>query len=132
MNLLFHELLQKTREFTNGMNGVLKQHGIYSSQWTVLFIVEQRGEMSLTSIWKYLNVEAPTITRTVARFEQLGLLQRKKGDDLREKIVSLTEEGKKKFEEVKVTVSAYEDQFAKGLTEEEQEQLKGLLRKMKG
>ncbi|MCA9724287.1 MAG: MarR family transcriptional regulator, partial [Kurthia sp.] len=91
-----------------------------------------RGEMSLTSIWKYLNVEAPTITRTVARLEQLGLLQRKKGDDLREKIVSLTEEGKKKFEEVKVTVSAYEDQFAKGLTEEEQEQLKGLLRKMKG
>lgn len=132
MNLLFHELLQKTREFTNGMNSVLKQHGIYSSQWTVLFIVEQRGEMSLTSIWKYLNVEAPTITRTVARLEQLGLLQRKKGDDLREKIVSLTEEGKKKFEEVKVTVSAYEDQFAKGLTEEEQEQLKGLLRKMKG
>lgn len=132
MNLLFHELLQKTREFTNGMNGVLKHHGIYNSQWTVLFIVEQRGEMSLTSIWKYLNVEAPTITRTVARLEQLGLLQRKKGDDLREKIVSLTEEGKKKFEEVKVTVSAYEDQFAKGLTEEEQEQLKGLLRKMKG
>ena len=32
-------------------------------------------EMTLTQIWKYLNVEAPTITRTVNRLAELGWIE---------------------------------------------------------
>lgn len=132
MNPLFHELLQKTRELTNGLNIVLKEHGLYSSQWTVLFTVEKHGTMTLTAIWKYLNVEAPTITRTVTRLEELGYLQRENGTDRRAKNMSLTEAGIHKLERVKESVSIYEDNFAKGLTKEEQLLFRELLEKMKG
>lgn len=132
MNPLFHELLQKTREFTNGLNTVLKEHGLYSSQWTVLFTVEKHGTMTLTAIWKYLNVEAPTVTRTVTRLEELGYLQRENGTDRRAKNMSLTEAGVHKLERVKESVSIYEDNFAKGLTKEEQLLFRELLEKMKG
>lgn len=132
MNLLFHELLQKTREFTNGVNIVLKEHGLFSSQWTVLFTIEKHGQMTLTSIWKYLNVEAPTITRTINRLEELGLLQHEPGFDRRSKLVSLTDAGRAKYQEVIETVSLYEENFARGLTEEEQLQFRQLLEKLKG
>lgn len=131
MNLLFHELLQTTRAFTNGINIVLKEHNLYSSQWTVLFTIEKHGTMTLTSIWKYLNVEAPTITRTVTRLEELGLIQREDGLDRRAKNVTLSEAGIKKLEAVKASVSLYEDEFAKGLTEDEELLFRALLKKLK-
>lgn len=129
MNLLFHELLQTTRAFTNGMNTVLKEHNLYSGQWTVLFTIDKHGKMTLTSIWKYLNVEAPTITRTVNRLEELGLIQREIDEDRRAKVVALTRAGIEKIALVKVSVSAYEDKFVKDLTEEEQLQFRELLKK---
>ncbi len=34
MNPIFHALFQKNRYLTNCLNEVLKQHHLYSSQWT--------------------------------------------------------------------------------------------------
>ncbi|UZM96996.1 MarR family transcriptional regulator [Lysinibacillus sp. MHQ-1] len=41
--------------------------------------------MTLTQIWKYLNVEAPSITRAITRLETLGWVERLDGEDKREK-----------------------------------------------
>lgn len=37
MNPLFHIFFQQNRYLVNQLNDVLKQHGLFSSQWTVLF-----------------------------------------------------------------------------------------------
>lgn len=132
MNLFFHNLLQKTREFTTGANQVLKKHDLFSGQWAVLFTIEKNKVMTLTEIWKYLNVEAPTTTRTVNRLLELGLLQQELGDDRRSKKVSLTPAGIQKYQEVKKTIDEYEHNFARNLTEEEMNQFSELLKKMKG
>ena len=81
MNPLFHEIFQKTRLLSKELNLVLKEYDLFASQWTVLYCVHQHEEMILTNIWRYLNVEAPTITRTVSRLEELGWLKtsRRKG-----------------------------------------------------
>ncbi|GEK33036.1 MarR family winged helix-turn-helix transcriptional regulator [Kurthia sibirica] len=132
MNLFFHNLLQKTREFTTGANHVLKKHDLFSAQWSVLFTIEKHGVMTLTEIWKYLNVEAPTTTRTVNRLVDRGLLQHEPGEDRRLKRVSLTQAGKDKYDEVKKEIEQYENNFAKGLTKEEVAQFELLLQKLKG
>ena len=88
--------------------------------------------MTLTAIWKYLDVEAPTVTRTVARLETLGLVKREEGADRREKIVHLTDEGLALMPEVEASVLAFEAAMMANLTEEEVIQLERLLRKMKG
>lgn len=132
MNPLFHEIFQTTRDFTNKLNACLKEHDLYSSQWTILYLINKNGPMSLTDIWKYLKVEAPTVTRTVARLEQLDWIVRTEGEDRREKIVSFSEEGKKKFPVVLASVVQFEKGLVETITEEEQQQLLELIDKLKG
>lgn len=132
MNPLFHTFFQQYRFLINHLNDALKEHGLFSSQWTILFVLKERGPMTLTAIWKYLDVEAPTVTRTVARLETLGLVKREEGTDRREKIVHLTEEGLALMPEVEASVLAFEEAMMANLTKEEAAQLEHLLGKMKG
>ena len=132
MNPLFHTFFQQYRFLINHLNDALKEHGLFSSQWTILYVLKEHGPMTLTAIWKYLDVEAPTVTRTVARLETLGLVKREEGADRREKIVHLTDEGLALMPEVEASVLAFEAAMMANLTEEEVIQLERLLRKMKG
>ncbi|MGM9949991.1 MAG: MarR family winged helix-turn-helix transcriptional regulator [Lysinibacillus sp.] len=132
MNPLFHTFFQQYRFLINHLNDALKEHGLFSSQWTILFVLKERGPMTLTAIWKYLDVEAPTVTRTVARLEALGLVKREEGTDRRERIVHLTDEGLALMPEVEASVLAFEAAMMANLTEEEAAQLEHLLGKMKG
>lgn len=130
MNPLFHEIFQKTRLLSKELNLVLKEYDLFASQWTVLYCVHSHGEMILTDVWKYLNVEAPTITRTVSRLEELGWLTTHEGKDRREKIVRLTEEAVAKFPLIEACIIQFENEFLKGLSSEEQVILRELLKKL--
>lgn len=132
MNPLFHILFQQQRVLVNKLNEVLKQHDLYHAQWTILFVLQKQGPMTLTNIWKYLNVEAPTITRTVARLEHLGWVKREVGMDKREKIVSLTDKAIAAFPNIEATIVQFEEEMVQHLNESEQQQLITLLKKMEG
>ncbi|TKI63590.1 MarR family transcriptional regulator [Lysinibacillus mangiferihumi] len=132
MNPIFHALFQKSRYLTNCLNEVLKQHQLYSSQWTILYCLHKHGSMTLTQIWKYLNVEAPSITRAISRLEDLGWVERVEGEDKREKIVTLSAMAKERLPIITKTILAFEAEMVGSLTEEEQLQFINLLQKMKG
>ncbi len=132
MNPLFHILFQQNRYLVKQLNDVLKQHGLFSSQWTVLFLLHQNGPMTLTAIWKYLDVEAPTVTRTVTRLETLGWVERVQGADKREKMIDLTTKANEQFPQIEASVVSFERKMAEHLTEEEQALLIQLLKKMEG
>lgn len=86
--------------------------------------------MTLTQIWKYLNVEAPTITRTVNRLEEMGWLVTREGKDRREKYVSLTENAILQLSDIKKTIIRFEEQSLRGLSGEEEKLLMELLKKI--
>ncbi|WP_318247669.1 MULTISPECIES: MarR family winged helix-turn-helix transcriptional regulator [Solibacillus] len=132
LNELFHMFFQQNRYLVNKLNEVLKPHGLFSSQWTILFLLHQDGPMSLTAIWKYLNVEAPTVTRTVNRLETLGWVERQYGMDKREKIISLTKKGLEQFPPIAASVRSFEQEIEKKLSQQDQELLKGILKKIEG
>ncbi|MBD8036416.1 MarR family transcriptional regulator [Solibacillus sp. A46] len=132
MNELFHMFFQQNRYLVNKLNEVLKPHGLYSSQWSILYLLHQNGPMSLTSIWKYLNVEAPTVTRTVNRLESLGWVERLYAMDKREKMIFLTKKGLEQFPPIEASVRSFEQEIEKKLTYEDQELLKGILKKIEG
>ncbi|HBJ00497.1 MULTISPECIES: MarR family winged helix-turn-helix transcriptional regulator [Lysinibacillus] len=132
MNPIFHALFQKSRYLTNCLNEVLKQHHLYSSQWTILYCLHKNGPMTLTQIWKYLNVEAPSITRAITRLETLGWVERLDGEDKREKIVTLTAQANERLPAITATILAFEEEMVGSLTAEEQQQFMILLEKMKG
>lgn len=132
MNPLIHELFQKYRLLTKEVNIALKKHDLYAAQWSVIYCIDVHTEMTLTQIWKYLNVEAPTVTRTVNRLEELGWLATREGKDRREKVVSLTEEAIRKLPLIKESIIQFEHSSLRSLTVEEEKQLIMLLRKIDG
>ena len=53
--------------------------------------------------------------------EELGYVEHIPGKDRREKRMQLTQEGKKVYEEVRITVDAFEQEVLKGIPEVTQE-----------
>lgn len=81
-------------------------------------------------IWTYLNVEAPTITRTVTRLEANGWVQRVQGKDKRENLIVMTDDAKARFEEIKRTMEQFEEECLSDFTHEEKQLLHTLLHKL--
>ncbi|MTD31456.1 MarR family winged helix-turn-helix transcriptional regulator [Planomicrobium sp. YIM 101495] len=130
--LLFHEIHQTSRLSIHQTNEELKEFGLFSTQWSVLFCLQQFGEMTQKEIWAYLNVEAPTVTRTLARLEETGWVIRKEGKDKRERIVALSGKARETVPQIEQRIEQLERKLLSELSDAEQEQLIGLLQKIGG
>ncbi|MGI2328718.1 MarR family winged helix-turn-helix transcriptional regulator [Planococcus sp. YIM B11945] len=129
-NLLFHEIHQKSRLSVKEVNEVLKDFDLFSSQWSILFCLKQFGSMTQKEIWQYLNVEAPTVTRTLTRLEQSEWIVRREGADKRERIVQLSERAEKIVPEIEKRVIALEETLLSRLSDDEQQLLISLMKKI--
>ena len=127
---LFHEIHQKSRLSVKEVNDALKEFDLYSSQWSILFCLKQFGPMTQKGIWQYLNVEAPTVARTVLRLEESGWVVREEGEDKRERIVHLSERAEEQVSGIEQRIRRVEEGLLATLSEEEQQQLMGLLQKI--
>ena len=128
---IIHLLNQQTRYFQKELNNLLNDHGLYAAQWSIIFCIDKFGPMTQTDIWKYLNVEAPTMTRTLSRMEKNGWIIRKQGVDKRERVIELTEFAKNEYRILRDKIDRFEERVLGGLSETEKEQLKILLLKLK-
>lgn len=108
------------RPFENNLNIQLNKHDLHRAQWSILYYLNNYGSATLVELANYQGVEKPTITRTIARLEELGYVEHVPSKDKREKRMQLTELGKKVYSEVRVTIDQYEQEILKGITEEEQ------------
>lgn len=127
---LLHLLNQKTRLIAKEVNKRLSDHGLYASQWSVVFCIERFGPITQTEISKYLNVEAPTVTRTLSRLEENGWIIRKQGKDKRERVIELTKVAKQRFTAVEQTINTLEKEMLEHLSIDELEELHILLNKL--
>lgn len=123
-------LYQQTRHMTKEVNEYLQKHGLFSSQWSILYCLKSNGPMTQSDIWRYLHVEAPTITRTLVKLEESGWVERTPGSDKRERLVSLTEKALDLLPEVEKDVKNFEQTMVANLKDEEQELLYSLLKKL--
>lgn len=128
--LLFHEIHQKSRLSIKEVNEALKEFDLYSSQWSILFCLKQFGSMTQKEIWQYLNVEAPTVTRTIVRLEKSGWIFRREGKDKRERIVQLSPFAEQKMPGIEERIRQTEETLVSSLSDEEQDLLLALLKKI--
>jgi len=131
-NLLFHEIHQKSRLSIKEVNETLKEFNLYSAQWSILFCLNQFGSMTQTEIHQYLNVEAPTVTRTLVKLENRQLIIRNEGKDKRERIVQLTDSAKNLIPQIESRIEKLEQTMLQALTVDERIQLSMLLKKISG
>ncbi|MDP4552208.1 MarR family transcriptional regulator [Alkalihalobacillus macyae] len=129
-NDIFHTLHQQVRYITKEMNEKLKNYNLYSSQWAILYCLNQFGPMKQTDIWQYLNVEAPTTTRTLVRMEKNNWIVRIEGRDKRERIVQLTDHAKLLIPDIKADIQEIEQALLKNLSPNEVQLFHTLLKKI--
>ena len=98
----------------------LGKHGLYRAQWSLLYYLANNGSATLVELANYQRTEKPTVTRTVAKLEELGYLEHIPGKDRREKRMQLTEYGKTIYLEVRKTVDDFEQEILKGVSEKDQ------------
>ncbi|MDM5451269.1 MarR family winged helix-turn-helix transcriptional regulator [Peribacillus simplex] len=120
-NGFFHHNLQFSKSFIKKLNEQLAKVDLFHSQWLIVYYLNQYGCSTLVEISTYLDVEKPTVTRTVNRLEELDLIEQIPGKDKREKRIQLTESGVRTFQEAKKVVEEFELQLMNGLAEEDRE-----------
>ncbi|MCQ6278918.1 MarR family winged helix-turn-helix transcriptional regulator [Bacillus sp. EB600] len=120
---LIHTLHQVSRQLTNNLNEVLKQHGLYNAQWAVIYILEKEGSLTQKQLCNYLSVEAPPITRTIQRLVKQDYVRQVQGQDKREKHIQLTEKALNEYPIWEKAVSDLNLSLLEPLSEPTQEEL---------
>jgi DNA-binding MarR family transcriptional regulator len=131
-----HHLVRTFGLLERVMQPYFAQFGISGSQWGVLRVLHRaEGEglpgLRLTDLSKRLLIRPPSVTGVVDRLERLDLVVRQgQADDLRVKMVSLTDKGRELLHKV---LAVHGQQIATvfgGLSTPEQGELLRLLRRL--
>jgi MarR family transcriptional regulator, transcriptional regulator for hemolysin len=107
-NEFFHQYIQLSRSYTKKLNEQLAPLNIFHAQWSVLYYLHQAGSATLVEISHYYHVEKPTITRTVNRLYERGLIEQISTEDKRERRIQLTDLGAHMYEECQLVVNHFE------------------------
>lgn len=75
---------------------VLTQQGIARSEWRVLAVLEDLGELTILDLAEASLSPQPTVTHALRRLEKRGLISRTTGtEDRRRRYISITADGSK-------------------------------------
>jgi MarR family transcriptional regulator, transcriptional regulator for hemolysin len=124
---LFHSIHQLSRNLTKRVNAALEPYGIYSSQWSVLFVLKEKGSMTQKELCNYLAIEAPPMTRTIQKLQKLGLIEQREAEDKRKKYIALTSKALNSYPIWEKTVMEVNKQIISGLTEGDQNELQTIV-----
>ncbi|MFC3884114.1 MarR family winged helix-turn-helix transcriptional regulator [Bacillus songklensis] len=120
---LFHSIHQLSRQLTKHVNEVLQPFGLYSAQWSVLYVLKKKGTLTQTGLCEYLSVEAPPMTRTIQRLIKQGYVKQVPGEDKRTKHIQLTEKALIEFPKWEEAILQMNDSLIKQFSKSSQEEL---------
>lgn len=112
---------------------VLAPYELTPSQYKILkfLLVNNDKDFRQRDIEKAFSMTNPTVTGILQNLEKNGWIQRaQNSDDARCKLIKLTDKTLNQESELKKVGKKLEQRFIKGLSEEEQEELKRLLNKL--
>ncbi|MBP2652937.1 MAG: transcriptional regulator, MarR family [Firmicutes bacterium] len=125
---VMHQLYQTTRIISKSVNKMLESHGLFSSEWTIIKVIKERGSMSQATLANYLNIEPAAISKSLFKLEKKGIVERRAGSDKREKAVFLTEAALQQYPIWQDVVARNRKQVFNELSAEDQNQLYMLLK----
>lgn len=124
---LFHTIHQLSRKLTKHLNEALEPFGLYSAQWSVLYVLKEKGTLTQKELCDYMAVEAPPMTRTIQRLSKLGYIQQNIGEDKRKKYIELSDKALVEFPKWEETVLKLNQKMVENLTESAQNDLRQLI-----
>ncbi len=125
---LFRELAQKHRGV---VQDYLRDFDIYLGQHRILFRLEENPELTLTELTEILDVSKESLSISLKRMEQAGLIERKKDEaDKRRQLLSLSDQGLSTSRACHDGFDKINHSMFKNLDEVEKKQLMILFEKM--
>lgn len=120
-NQLCFRLYTASRLVTAGYAPYFKPFGITYAQYLVLMLLWEQDNRIVSDITERLHLETNTITPLLQRMEKQGLIVRQKSQaDSRQRIISLTGEGKRLEEQIKEVPNCMAREIVgRGMTEDE-------------
>src|SRR5699024_1428434 len=116
---LIHLLNQTVRWMNQKVNVALQPYGLYHSQWSILYCVHKFNTLTQKEIATYLNVEVPTITRTVKKLMDNDWIIREKGQNKRENQIYLIKKKKPEIEQYSENITVVIVEVLPSLKEEQ-------------
>jgi len=91
-------LRRVSRAFTKAYENALKPSGISSSQFTILNILLEKGPLSINELAASMDIDRTTLSRNLAPMQRDELLTVESEEDLRRKVVSISNLGRAKLD----------------------------------
>src|SRR5262249_11550175 len=89
---------RRAREITRFYDRRLKEHGLRSTQFSVLAVLAMYDSMPLVKLADALGLERTTLTRSAVLLEKRGWIRSDPSDDARMRPLRLTKSGRQKLE----------------------------------
>ncbi|MAU40782.1 MAG: MarR family transcriptional regulator [Kordiimonas sp.] len=89
-----HAVRKASRAATKLYDEVLSPLGLKATQFMILLVAEDLGESSVSALAREMVMDSSTVARNLRPLEKNGLLVLKTGTDRRQKLVSLSDEGR--------------------------------------
>jgi len=126
--LLLHQLFQTVRIISKCINKSLEPYGLYSSEWSIITTLKEKGPITQGDLASYLNIEPPAVSRSLVKLEKKALIIRLTGTDKREKKVFLSDEALNKYPQWLEVSGHHRQAILANLSIEKQSELTTLLK----
>jgi len=88
-------LRRASRAVSNLFDAEMRRTGLRTSQFSLLVALELAGEATVSGLAELLALDRTTMTRNLGPLERQGLVASVAGDDRRNRLLRLTEKGRK-------------------------------------
>lgn len=119
------QLSKVARLVKRDIDATLAQYSLHTGQWALLKAVSLLEPVSQVTLSKYLVIEKPAVTKTVARLEELGFIFRQNAG--RHRLVELTLQARDLFQTIDASVQQAHRIFLDELSPEDQSSLERLM-----
>ncbi len=117
--------------FASAVYKEMDKIGIRPSYRNIMNSLCENESLTQLELVKITNLKAPTISITLRSMERDGIVSRMKNDiDRRETHVAITDKGRKIYQKMLVSIEKIQKKMTNGLTDEEIEQMSGIVKKM--
>lgn len=90
-------LRRAARAVTQLYDEALRGSDLRTTQFTLLQVLDRKGEMTQGELGDLLTIDSTTLTRTLGPLAKQGLLRARQGEDKRERIWTITPAGKRRL-----------------------------------
>lgn len=85
------------RAVTQLYDGIMKPSGLQGTQFTLLAVISRLESSTINRLSKALVMDRTTLTRNLKPLEKQGLIRVTPGEDQRTRVVIITQQGSKSF-----------------------------------